>query len=371
MIEDGAIECVVALPPGLFADTGIPVSVWVLRKPSGQPEDVLLIDGSALGHRASANQRELSEGEITSIVDAFARQHTGSPNFSRVVSVEELRLWDHILQPSRYLSPDASALSGGANAEALAARVAGLDSAAAELLERVGRLARTSGPSVSRVSPLETAVPPGQLPPGWIETTLGELAEVTAGRHYAHGGAEVEDGVPLVRPAAISGGRVSTAVATEIRVPESDVRGAFRERLRGGDILMTRTGTIGRCALITPAEEGWVFGNVLRVRPRDAVLSGYLLAFLESRGAQERIRQWSTGSVISSISTRHVRELPVPCHRCRSSSTSVRRWPIWTPRAVHTLRWPMRSSNTGVSSPTSSCPGGSHLRRPSGRGALH
>ncbi len=47
LLRRGAVRAVIALPPGVLMSTGIPLHIWVLRNPSGQgAEPVLLVDGS-------------------------------------------------------------------------------------------------------------------------------------------------------------------------------------------------------------------------------------------------------------------------------------------------------------------------------------
>src|SRR5690606_1279144 len=51
MIEDDTIECMVALPPQLFYNTGIPACLWFLskRKPDHRAKQILFIDARRMG----------------------------------------------------------------------------------------------------------------------------------------------------------------------------------------------------------------------------------------------------------------------------------------------------------------------------------
>jgi type I restriction enzyme M protein len=109
MIDDGIVEAVIALPPGLFTSTGIPVTVWLLDRPA-KPygSDILLIDASDLGHMISRAQRSLSDEDRSRIVDTVMRWRTRKgyedvPGFSASVAVPRIRDQDYVLTPARYV----------------------------------------------------------------------------------------------------------------------------------------------------------------------------------------------------------------------------------------------------------------------------
>lgn len=109
MIDDGIVEAVVALPPGLFTSTGIPVTVWLLGRPA-KPygSDILLIDASDLGYMISRAQRSLSDEDRSRIVDTVMRWRARKgyedvPGFSASVAVPRIRDQDYVLTPARYV----------------------------------------------------------------------------------------------------------------------------------------------------------------------------------------------------------------------------------------------------------------------------
>ncbi|MET9932145.1 N-6 DNA methylase [Streptomyces sp. NPDC006324] len=122
MVEDGVVEALVALPPQLFGKaTGIPVTLWLLRSPTGTPGDVLFVDGAALGTMTDRVRRVLSETDIATIVDVCRRWRSardsgkafpGQDGFSASVSPGDLAARDWLLSPVLHVSsgsPDAVA----------------------------------------------------------------------------------------------------------------------------------------------------------------------------------------------------------------------------------------------------------------------
>ncbi|WP_405644053.1 N-6 DNA methylase [Streptomyces uncialis] len=109
MVEDGAVEAVVALPTGLFAGTGIAVHLWFLRHPTGRADEVLFVDGGELGSMVSRTRRALSGPEVDDLVGevtAWRRgrsagtAHRGTPGLSRAVSVDEIAQHGFRLDPA-------------------------------------------------------------------------------------------------------------------------------------------------------------------------------------------------------------------------------------------------------------------------------
>ena len=72
MIEDDIIDCIITLPDKLFYTTGIPVSLWFLRKnEQKQKEKILFIDLREKGTLIDRKIRELSEEEILETVNIY------------------------------------------------------------------------------------------------------------------------------------------------------------------------------------------------------------------------------------------------------------------------------------------------------------
>jgi type I restriction enzyme M protein len=141
MVEDGVVECVMALPPQLFELTAIQTHVWLLRSPRGRGESVLFVRGEHLGHMASRTRRVLSDGDVDTLVREYrvwreamdrGRDHAGAPGLSRVVEPKEIAAHDHRLDPAQYVRDDRATV-GVTDPAAVKDRLA-------QLSEEIGRL---------------------------------------------------------------------------------------------------------------------------------------------------------------------------------------------------------------------------------------
>lgn len=108
LVEDGCVEALVSLPPGLFHSTGIPVTVWLLRPPKTIRNEILFIDASSAGHMVDRTRRELSDAEIREITETVGDWRAGRSveNSDNAVSVSlpKIRERDYNLSPSAYSS---------------------------------------------------------------------------------------------------------------------------------------------------------------------------------------------------------------------------------------------------------------------------
>lgn len=103
-VERKMVECVISLPGKMFASTNIPTTLIIL---SHNNDSVRMID--ATKHcQQGRRQNEFSEENIATIVDALSNDH----DYSKSISIEELRANEYNLSLSRYASEDISFHNG-------------------------------------------------------------------------------------------------------------------------------------------------------------------------------------------------------------------------------------------------------------------
>ena len=96
----------------------------------------------------------------------------------------------------------------------------------------------------------------------WEKVTLGSISEnIQTGPFGSqlHQSDYSENGIPVVMPKDMVGGHISEASIA--RVSESHVNRLNRHVINVGDILYSRRGDVGRCALATEKEQGWLCGT--------------------------------------------------------------------------------------------------------------
>ncbi|MFI7018755.1 restriction endonuclease subunit S [Streptomyces sp. NPDC050164] len=150
------------------------------------------------------------------------------------------------------------------------------------------------------------------IPEGWQPVPLGDICDIQSGGPALRRSEEVTGGVPLVRPADLRNRRISPEPGMPHLSPER-ARELRRHRLVADDILVSRTGTVGRAALVTEHEQEWLYNtHLLRVRPHDPAQALYLVAYLARRATADWLGSRAVGTTgMRSITVRTLSELPV------------------------------------------------------------
>ncbi|EHD7095372.1 SAM-dependent DNA methyltransferase [Campylobacter jejuni] len=110
LIEDDLIDCIVNLPAKLFLNTGIPASLWFIRRQK-LPKTVkktLFIDARDLGTRINRRNKTLNKDDINQIANIYKAWKNGTDyedikGFCKSVSIDEIRELSYVLTPGRYV----------------------------------------------------------------------------------------------------------------------------------------------------------------------------------------------------------------------------------------------------------------------------
>ena len=109
IVKDNLVECIIALPKQLFYNTGIPATIWILRR-GRDPKDnqTLFIDASELGYMKTRVIRDFSNDEIAKIEETYKKWRTKDgyedvAGFCKSATLEEIAEHDFVLTPGRYV----------------------------------------------------------------------------------------------------------------------------------------------------------------------------------------------------------------------------------------------------------------------------
>ncbi|MFE0086616.1 N-6 DNA methylase [Streptomyces sp. NPDC058991] len=292
LLRRGALRAVVSLPAGAAPPYGIPLHLWVLRRPAAgdRPgQELLLVDTAELAEPGGGRDRLDWPAVHRAVLDAWLPfDRDGSveerPGRSRSVPVIELLDDDVDLAPARHLPPPAT---GGGAAELTDVR---------ERLADTLRLTRDLTPEAAAPA-AGTAVRPG--------TTVGEL--VRAGAIELRSGGTGTGPVPVLTEQDVLDGTAPSGVLPDGPAPgEEPVEPVL---VRAGDVVVPVLGVGPSARVVDEATAGAALGrNLQLLRPDAAALDPWFLAGFLRGTANNR----QASSYASTATRLDVRRLQLP-----------------------------------------------------------
>ena len=121
--EGDVVDCMIALPGQLFYSTQIPACLWFLarnKNPGHRWRDrrgeVLFIDARKLGHMVDRTRKEFCDEDIAKIAGTYhawrcepeSGAYEDESGFCKAATLEEIREYNHVLTPGRYVGAAAA-----------------------------------------------------------------------------------------------------------------------------------------------------------------------------------------------------------------------------------------------------------------------
>ena len=119
MVEQDAVDCMVALPGQLFYSTQIPACLWFLardKSANGHRDrrgEILFIDARKLGVMVDRTRREFRPEDIAKITDTYHRWrgkdggYEDVPGFCKSVTKDIVEKFGYVLTPGRFVAAEA------------------------------------------------------------------------------------------------------------------------------------------------------------------------------------------------------------------------------------------------------------------------
>ena len=148
---------------------------------------------------------------------------------------------------------------------------------------------------------------------GWVNITLDKATGgVFTGPFGSllHKSDYVTGGIPLVNPAHIT----ATGIKPDNKktVSKETAQRLSSYIMRDGDIVIGRRGEMGRCALITDVEDGWLCGTgSFFIKPSERCNPCYLVRFLRSDTCKQKLEKIAGGAVMPNLSNTDLGNLSI------------------------------------------------------------
>ena len=163
----------------------------------------------------------------------------------------------------------------------------------------------------ARVAPTPAGI--ANIPQDWKVGTISEIADVKTGPFGSslHQRDYVDEGTPIITVEHL--GERGVIHEGLPLISESDRSRLASYRLKQGDIVFSRVGSVDRNSLISEKEDSWLFsGRLLRVRVTDKnVCPAYLSYHFNSEPFKRRVRGVAVGQTMASLNTQILNSVPV------------------------------------------------------------
>ena len=155
----------------------------------------------------------------------------------------------------------------------------------------------------------------GEIPEHWLIRTLGQIAGSFRTGPFGsmlHQSDYIEGGTPVINPIHIRGGVIvedpSCSVSEDVAARLSGYR------LAQHDLVFSRRGELGRCALVRERESTWICGTgsiLVRIK-YDGIEPEFLIHALQAKWVGEYLSLVSVGATMNNLNTGILKRVPIP-----------------------------------------------------------
>jgi len=121
----------------------------------------------------------------------------------------------------------------------------------------------------------------------------------------------IESGTPYIKVADLKPGRLEKSKAQKVAINPTDI--PKKQRIRNGDLLITRKGSYGICASVMNNDEDVIISSeIIRVRLNSEFNADYVAAFLNSEFGHSKFDRVATGTMMLGISHGNLADIRIP-----------------------------------------------------------
>lgn len=155
---------------------------------------------------------------------------------------------------------------------------------------------------------------PFEIPDNWVWVRFADTINYMSTGPFGsmlHKSDYVSNGIPLVNPANIANSRI--VPSERMMVSKETVERLSSYKLQSGYIVMGRRGEMGRCAIVTDAENGWLCGTgSFFMEPSKSVFSEFVILLFATAYAKQHLGGESVGSTMNNLNHTILNKMPVP-----------------------------------------------------------
>lgn len=148
---------------------------------------------------------------------------------------------------------------------------------------------------------------------GWNTSDLKNYAKVRIGPFGSllHKEDYVQNGIPLVNPSHIWEGKI--LIDPELTISTSKMKNLSAYMMLEGDVVLGRRGEIGRCAVVTKKEDGYLCGTgSIFIRPTTELKPIFLYNVISSTSMRKVLENSAKGITMKNLNSGIIENLKIP-----------------------------------------------------------
>jgi len=162
--------------------------------------------------------------------------------------------------------------------------------------------------------PIKEEEIPFELPKGWVWCRLGEITQSISTGPFGtmvHKSDYVIGGVPLVNPTNMIDGKIIPSGIKTVSLTTKKKLSSYE--LHNGDVILARRGDLGRCAIVTSNEDGWLCGTgSFYVRFGRLIDRDFFIKYFGSSYSVKYLLGSSVGSTMNNLNHKILNSLLIP-----------------------------------------------------------
>ncbi len=149
---------------------------------------------------------------------------------------------------------------------------------------------------------------------GWEVKRLEDISDRTQIGPFGtqlHEEDYIENGIPLINPKHIVDGRIE--IDSKQTISKEKFETLTNYHLQIGDVIIGRRGEMGRCALVSEKENGWLCGTgSLFIRPNEKLNPSYLIFVLRQETFIRELENKAQGVTMMNLNLTIINNLDIP-----------------------------------------------------------
>lgn len=164
----------------------------------------------------------------------------------------------------------------------------------------------------------------GEIPEHWEVITAGAVSDLIQTGPFGsqlHQSDYISGGMPVVNPSHMIDGRITHD--PRICIAADKASSLSRHKIKPGDVLIARRGDLGRCAIASSSEDGWLCGTgsvLIRCKTR-LISSEFFQIVFSSSGMARELQLSSIGSTMANLNEGAVARQRIPLPTIAEQST--------------------------------------------------